>query len=76
MPSTKRDYAYLVFTLRERLGLPQEKLAAKLGVSFLSVSRWERRICKPSPMALKQMKELLERMGDRGKDLLTQYFPE
>jgi hypothetical protein len=27
-------------------------------------------------MALKQIKELLERMGDRGQDLLEQYFLE
>ncbi len=30
----------------------------------------------PSPMAFDRMRELLEKMGDRGQDLLTKYFPQ
>lgn len=68
--------AEMVREVRKRLGLSQEKFAAKLGVSFSTVNRWEHRRAVPSPMALKQIKELLERMGDRGQDLLEQYFLE
>lgn len=68
--------AALVCELRQRVGLSQEKFAAKLGVTFSTVSRWERQKAMPSPMAFSRMRELLEKMGDRGQDLLTKYFPE
>lgn len=70
------DVAVLVQDLRQRVGLSQEKFAAKLGVTFSTVSRWERQRAKPSPMAFDRMKELLEKMGDRGTDLLEKYFPD
>jgi len=68
--------AALVHELRQRVGLSQEKFAAKLGVTFSTVSRWERQRAMPSPMAFDRMKELLEKMDDRGVDLLKKYFPE
>jgi putative transcriptional regulator len=67
--------AALVYELRQRVGLSQEKFAAKLGVTFSTVSRWERQKAMPSPMAFDRMRELLEKMGDRGTDLLEEYFP-
>lgn len=67
--------ATLVCELRQRIGLSQEKFAAKLGVTFSTVSRWERQRAMPSPMAFDRMRELLEKMGDRGADLLERYFP-
>lgn len=66
--------AALVYELRQRVGLSQEKFAAKLGVTFSTVSRWERQKAMPSPMAFDRVRELLEKMGDRGTDLLEQYF--
>jgi len=38
----------LVRELRQRLGLTQEQFAAKLGVTFATVNRWENRRAKPS----------------------------
>lgn len=37
--------------LRAKLGLTQEALARKLGVSLFTVCRWEQGRSKPSPMA-------------------------
>lgn len=68
--------AALVCELRQRIGLSQEKFAAKLGVTFSTVSRWERQKAMHSPLAFNRMRELLEKMGDRGQDLLIKYFPE
>jgi transcriptional regulator with XRE-family HTH domain len=42
------DISLLVRELRERMGLTQEKLATKLGVTFPTVNRWERGRAKPS----------------------------
>ncbi|MDZ7583022.1 MAG: helix-turn-helix transcriptional regulator [Deltaproteobacteria bacterium] len=68
------DITRLVRELRERTGLTQEKFAAKLGVTFPTISRWENGRAKPSPLALKQVEELLRSLGDRGQDLLREFL--
>jgi DNA-binding transcriptional regulator YiaG len=45
--------------LRRKLGLSQEGLARKLGVSVITVRRWEKGSFKPSPLALKRIEELI-----------------
>lgn len=59
----------LIRSIRERLELTQERFAAKLGVTFSSVNRWENGRTKPSPLALKQIEELVAHLGHKGKDL-------
>ena len=66
--------ANLVYDLRHRLGLTQEKLAAKLGVTFPTINRWENSRSNPSPLALKQIEELITGMGKDGRDLKDKYF--
>ena len=44
--------------LRRKLGLSQEGLARKLGVSVITVRRWEKGTFKPSPLALLRIEEL------------------
>jgi|GEM_PF-356746 DNA-binding transcriptional regulator YiaG len=68
------DIAGLIWKIRERTGLSQEKFAAKLGVTFPTVSRWENGRAKPSPLALKQIENLLRKLGDKGHDLVQEYF--
>lgn len=70
------EFAGLVRETRQRLNLSQAKFAAKLGVSFQSVNRWENGRTKPLPMALKQIELLLQQMGDSAKDLLAKYFSD
>ncbi len=75
MPETQpREIAKLIRETRQRLGLSQEKFASKLGVSFQSVNRWENGRTKPIPLALRQIKTLLDEMED-SRDLLERYFP-
>ena len=59
----KKDPSNLVRSLREQLGMTQEKFAAKLGVTFTSVNRWENGHAKPSPLAMKQIEDLLRELG-------------
>lgn len=74
MPETQpREIAKLIRETRQRLGLSQEKFASKLGVSFQSVNRWENGRTKPLPLALRQIKTLLDEMED-SRDLLERYF--
>ena len=64
----------LIRELRERTGLTQEKFAAKLGVTFPTINRWENGRAKPSPLAMQRIEELLRGMGDNGADLLKRDF--
>lgn len=66
----------LVRQLRARTGLTQEKFAAKLGVTFPTINRWENGRARPSPLAMEKIEALLLNMGDRGKDLLKEFFPD
>jgi transcriptional regulator with XRE-family HTH domain len=76
MLNAQSDIPRLVRDLRERTGLTQEKFAAKLGVTFPTINRWENGRAKPSPLALKQIEDLLRSLGDRGQDLLDEFFVE
>jgi transcriptional regulator with XRE-family HTH domain len=51
--------ARLIRELREPTGLTQEKSAAKLGVTFPTINRWENDRAKPSPLALEKIESLL-----------------
>ncbi len=68
------EIADLVRDLRRQLNLSQEKFACQLGVSFKTVNRWENGHTVPSPMALKLIENQLQKMGEPGKVLLSQYF--
>ena len=76
MLNAQADIPRLVRELRDRTGLTQEKFAAKLGVTFPTINRWENGRAKPSPLALKQIQDLLCDLGERGKDLLQEFFGE
>jgi len=60
--------------LRERTGLTQEKFAARLGVTFPTINRWENGRARPSPLAMEKIETLLQSMGNRGSDLLAEMF--
>ena len=51
--------------LRSKLGMTQEQFAAKVGVTFSTVNRWESGKSKPSPLAMRQIEEHMERTKDR-----------
>lgn len=74
--NAQTDIPRLVRELRQRTGLTQEKFAAKLGVTYPTINRWENGRAKPSPLALKQIEDLLRGLGDRGKDLLREFFTD
>ena len=65
------DHAALIKEVRTRLGLTQEKFAARLGVTLPTINRWENGRTKPSPLAVQTLQELISDMGDDGKDLLA-----
>lgn len=44
--------------LRLKLGLTQERFAHRLGVTFVTVNRWESGNAKPSPLAIQEINRL------------------
>ncbi|MEH1805225.1 helix-turn-helix domain-containing protein [Nostoc sp.] len=68
----------LIRALRQQINLSQKQFAAKVGVSCKTVNRWEKSHTVPSHIALKLVlvEETLPKMGEPGKRLLNQYFPE
>ena len=74
--NAQTDIPRLVRELRERIGLTQEKFAAKLGVTFPTINRWENGRAKPSPLAMKQIEGLLRDLGEKGRDLLEAFLGE
>jgi DNA-binding transcriptional regulator YiaG len=53
--SLPSDYSARIKQFRARLGLTQVELAARLGVSFATVNRWENGQTKPSPLSWQQL---------------------
>ncbi|MEH2420675.1 MAG: helix-turn-helix domain-containing protein [Nostoc sp.] len=66
----------LIRELRQQLNLSQKQFATRLGISFKTVNRWENRHTVPSRLALKLIQEMLRKLGETGKRLLSQYFAE
>src|ERR1700688_3503444 len=52
-------------SLRTKYGLTQGRLASYMGVSGVTVNRWEKGAVRPSPLALEKL-ELAERLGLEG----------
>ncbi|MBW4458119.1 MAG: helix-turn-helix domain-containing protein [Nostoc indistinguendum CM1-VF10] len=76
------DMNALVRNLRLLCGLTQEQFAAKLGVTLVTFNRWENYRAKPMPLALRQLRTLLNGMSQSEIEadqksacrLLAQYF--
>lgn len=57
--NSKEQIAQHVRELRLEMGFTQKQFAAKLGVSFPTVNRWENKKTKPSPLAIQKLQKLL-----------------
>ena len=55
---SRTNWSATIMKLRAELGVTQEQLAAKLGVAFSTVSRWENGRGNPSPLAIKRIEQL------------------
>lgn len=78
------DMNALVRSLREVCGLTQEQFATQVGVSLVTINRWENNRAQPMPLAVQQIKALLMKLSQSENDadqlaahqLLKQYFPK
>lgn len=58
MVKREEEIALKIREIRVEMGLTQEQFAAKLGVSFPSVNRWENQKANPSPLAYQKLQKL------------------
>ncbi|WP_315788061.1 helix-turn-helix transcriptional regulator [Fischerella sp. JS2] len=78
------EVSHLIRKLRQLTGLSQEQFAQTLGVAFSTINRWENGHMQPSPLALKQIKAMLNDLSrspvvelvEQSQILLEQYFSE
>ncbi len=54
----EKDISKMIRQLRAALGLTQEQFAAKVGVTYSTVNRWENDKGKPSPLALLRIEQI------------------
>ncbi|MGH2414111.1 MAG: helix-turn-helix transcriptional regulator [Microcystaceae cyanobacterium] len=74
----------LIRELRQLAGLTQEQLASVLGVAYGTINRWENGHIQPSPLALRQIRSVLEELNqssakvlqEGSTELLRKYFAE
>lgn len=61
MPKEKKtNVAEMIRNLRVKLELTQEQFAAKVGVMWSTVNRWENGRGKPSPLAMDRIEHLMK----------------
>ena len=59
-PDNGAKFSERVLELRRRLALTQSQLADKLGVSPLTVHRWEHAVSRPHRVFIQKLKELAD----------------
>ncbi len=57
----RQDTSKMIKELRADLGLTQEQFAAKLGVTYSTINRWENKKGNPSPLAVLRIEKLQKR---------------
>ncbi len=72
--NNRTQFSKFVRELRTLTDLTQEQFAAAVGVTYSTINRWENERSKPSPIAMRRIEEMLQDMGDQGKDLLAKYL--
>lgn len=76
------DVSKVIRQLRHLMGLTQAQFALKLGVASPTIFRWENNRTQPSPLALMQLKTMLQELTNSSDEvqqacaqaLLTKYF--
>lgn len=58
-----KDISKMARELRGALNLTQEQFAAKVGVTYTTVNRWENNKGKPSPLAMLRIEELQKELN-------------
>jgi putative transcriptional regulator len=82
IPTSQPEVAKLVRDLRNMLQLSQEQFAHELGVTFATLNRWENGHATPSPLAMKQIGQRMDRLcnspeatlRERAQGMCKQHF--
>lgn len=64
-----KQFKEKVKTLREKRGWSQEDLAREIDVSLSTVQRWEKKCCKPTRLARRELRRLFKEAGIDSEEL-------
>jgi putative transcriptional regulator len=70
------EFGQFIYEIRLSMELTQEQFAMVIGVTFPTVNRWENGHTKPSKLAIHQIEDLLEKLGDKGQTILAKHSPD
>jgi len=70
------EISSLINELRKRLGISQEKLAQRMGVSLPTIIRWEKGKTTPDTLGMNAIKQFVLHLGADYKELYQRHFPE
>ena len=59
---TEENISKMIKELRANLGLTQEQFAAKLGMTYSAINRWENNKGHPSPLAMLAIEKLRKKL--------------
>lgn len=75
------EFGCLIRELRQLAQLTQEQFADVLGVTYSTLNRWENGHMRPSPLALRQVRSVMQQfthshaLREPSEALLNKYFP-
>jgi putative transcriptional regulator len=70
---TQPKIGQFIYEIRLVMGLTQEELAIIIGVTLPTINRWENGHNKPSKLAMQQIQVLVEKLGEKGQEILAKY---
>ncbi len=59
------NYSAQIKKIRKDLKISQEEIARKLGVSYITVNRWENGRTNPSPLAATKIEAFIKKVSGR-----------
>jgi transcriptional regulator with XRE-family HTH domain len=65
----RQDTSKMIRELRAALGLTQEQFAAKVGLTYSTINRWENKKGNPSPLAILRI-EKLQKITEKTKGVI------
>lgn len=71
--NAQSDAARIIKAIRKELRLTQQEFATRLGVALPTISRWENRVHRPSPLALDKVASYIRTLGEEGSRLVEKY---
>ena len=72
----RQDTSKMIRELRADIGLTQEQFAAKIGVTYSTINRWENKKGNPSPLAILRIEKLQKKIEKTKGEIKWEFCEE